>query len=237
MTTCHSCGEKMILVADGIELAGVKRSAAVCLCGSYAVTHFTGDTLRSPFAMDPTFFREHMAIWGALEVVGAARKAMSSRVKLVVAGLSVSGDKVLVQQRPAGSRLAGLWELPGGCVEDGETLRQALAREWKEELGLDVKVGVMVNECVVNISGPGNILLTLFEVSWPKGQEPKPLIGQTIAEVDYDALLALPGVPSMTFFVKSVRDAIYGVGVEHRCGHAPWERIHGTLPECRESLP
>lgn len=48
--------------------------------------------------------------------------------------------RFLIQQRPAGVPLAGLWEFPGGKVHDGESPEAAAVRECKEETGLDVAV-------------------------------------------------------------------------------------------------
>jgi len=53
-----------------------------------------------------------------------------------VALIDVDG-RVLLAQRPEGKSLAGMWEFPGGKVEQGETPEQALIRELQEELGID----------------------------------------------------------------------------------------------------
>ena len=47
---------------------------------------------------------------------------------------------ILLAERPAGKKLAGLWEFPGGKVEPGEAPEAALQRELKEELQLDVRI-------------------------------------------------------------------------------------------------
>ena len=53
-----------------------------------------------------------------------------------VALIDVDG-RVLLAQRPEGKSMAGLWEFPGGKVEDGESPEAALIRELQEELGID----------------------------------------------------------------------------------------------------
>ena len=63
---------------------------------------------------------------------------------LVVAAALVNDDnEVLLAQRPKGKRLAGSWEFPGGKVEKDESPEEALARELKEELGIDVSISDM----------------------------------------------------------------------------------------------
>jgi 8-oxo-dGTP diphosphatase len=57
---------------------------------------------------------------------------------LVAAVALVDPDgRLLIAQRPAGKPMAGLWELPGGKVDSGETPEQALVRELHEELGIE----------------------------------------------------------------------------------------------------
>ena len=61
------------------------------------------------------------------------------QLMIVVAAALVQGDgRVLLQQRPAGKAMAGLWEFPGGKVEPGEPPERALARELQEELAIVV---------------------------------------------------------------------------------------------------
>ena len=59
---------------------------------------------------------------------------------LVVAVALVDADgRVLIARRPEGKALAGLWEFPGGKLGANETPEDALIRELREELGIEVK--------------------------------------------------------------------------------------------------
>ena len=59
----------------------------------------------------------------------------------VALGLVWEEDRLLVQRRPADGMLGGLWEFPGGKVEGAETPREAVRRELREELAIEVEVG------------------------------------------------------------------------------------------------
>lgn len=72
----------------------------------------------------------------------AAGKEGGGQILVVVAAaLTDDAGRVLVQRRPLGKAMAGLWEFPGGKVERGETPEAALARELGEELGIFVAPG------------------------------------------------------------------------------------------------
>jgi 8-oxo-dGTP diphosphatase len=63
-----------------------------------------------------------------------------TRIVLVAACALIDADgRVLIAQRPQGKPMAGLWEFPGGKVEQGERPEDTLIRELKEELGISVK--------------------------------------------------------------------------------------------------
>ncbi|MBB5119483.1 DNA mismatch repair protein MutT [Streptomyces eurocidicus] len=69
-----------------------------------------------------------------------ARAAERDGITKTVVGAVIADDdgKVLLLHRPADDYLGGLWELPSGGVDDGETLVEALHREVAEETGLTV---------------------------------------------------------------------------------------------------
>ena len=60
---------------------------------------------------------------------------------LVTAAIIRDGERILLTKRPEGSRHAGMWEFPGGKLNDGETPQECLRREIQEELDLAVEVG------------------------------------------------------------------------------------------------
>lgn len=75
------------------------------------------------------------------------------------------GEEVLVAKRKAQDSGAGFWEFPGGKVEEGETLQEALVREIKEELDLEIEVQDLLGSLEVYTPTQKLIHLSLFATS------------------------------------------------------------------------
>jgi 8-oxo-dGTP diphosphatase len=97
------------------------------------------------------------------------------RLLLVSAVALVDADgRVLVQQRAHGA-LAGLWEFPGGKIEDGETPAIALIRELREELGIDVEAACLAPAAFASEPLGDRHLLLLLHVCRKWKGIPQPL--------------------------------------------------------------
>lgn len=82
---------------------------------------------------------------------------------VVAAALVDSDGRLLVQQRPAGKAMAGLWEFPGGKVEPWELPEAALIRELREELGIDVEKACLAPACFASEAlGDRHMLLLVY---------------------------------------------------------------------------
>ena len=86
----------------------------------------------------------------------------------VVAALIWDKDKFMICQRPAHKARGLLWEFVGGKVEPGETKKQALIRECREELAITLSVGELFME-VTHKYPDVTIHLTLFNATIAEG--------------------------------------------------------------------
>jgi mutator protein MutT len=104
-------------------------------------------------------------------------------MRRVTAAILVDNGRLLICQRPPGDHLAGLWELPGGKVELDEPPQVCLARELREELGIEADVGELFASseysydrgAIVLVCGRGNSFGD--RASWPEVQilSPRPV--------------------------------------------------------------
>lgn len=89
---------------------------------------------------------------------------------VVAAAVIIEEGRVLLTQRKTGTHLAGAWEFPGGKVEAGEDPRAALARELREELGIDATAGEIVDVTFHRYEEAQKaVLLLFFEASRTAG--------------------------------------------------------------------
>ena len=88
----------------------------------------------------------------------------------VVAACIRKEDKILIAKRATGdTNILGKWEFPGGKVEPGESDEQAIEREIKEELNLEVKALKLLGNHIHTY--PNKIVdLRLYECEWIKGE-------------------------------------------------------------------
>ena len=112
----------------------------------------------------------------------------------VVAALIWRGERFLACQRPVHKARGLLWEFVGGKVEPGETHRQALIRECREELDVMVVPGEIFME-VTHEYPDLTVHLTLFHAQLPEG-EPKALEHNALRWITVDEIDQLEFCPA-----------------------------------------
>lgn len=122
---------------------------------------------------------------------------MSRPVLLVVAAAIFDAEgRILLAQRPEGKSMAGLWEFPGGKVENGETPEEALCRELQEELQITVEPASLEPITFASFTYEDfHLLMPLYRVVAWTGT-PKGLEGQAIDWVSPQALGDYPAPPA-----------------------------------------
>ncbi len=104
----------------------------------------------------------------------------------VAAGLIFRTGKLLITQRRPQDHLGGLWEFPGGKREPGETFEQCLRRELREELGIDVEVGELV-ETITHSYSEKTVHLRFFRCAL-LNHEPQTIGCQAVAWIGSEEL-------------------------------------------------
>ena len=122
----------------------------------------------------------------------------------VVAALIWEGDRFLACQRPANKARALLWEFVGGKLEAGETLREALIRECREELDITVEPRDVFME-VVHEYPDLTVRLTLFNAVIAEGI-PKPLEHNDIRWIKTSEIDSLSFCPADEEILKKLKE-------------------------------
>jgi 8-oxo-dGTP diphosphatase len=99
-------------------------------------------------------------------------------IEVVAGALYDSQGRVLIAQRPPGKALAGRWEFPGGKLHAGESACEALVRELREELGVEVRAAQHLMRYPVEY--PGRVVWLNMWIVTDWGGEPAGLDGQAL---------------------------------------------------------
>lgn len=127
---------------------------------------------------------------------------MVKRHLRVAAAILWQGKRFLAGRRPEGKHFAGLWEFPGGKIEEGEDARAALRRELREEL--DIEVGELSFVTLLSHEyHSGCVELHVFESSAWNG-EIKALAASALAWVLPEEALDLPFLAADIPLVKEL---------------------------------
>lgn len=131
------------------------------------------------------------------------------RMVLVAAAALVDTDgRVLLAQRPEGKSMAGLWEFPGGKVEQGETPEQALIRELEEELGINTWESCLAPLSFASHSYDDFHLLMPVFVCRKWDGVARPTEGQTLRWVRSADLRSYPMPPADIPLIPVLRDLL-----------------------------
>lgn len=110
--------------------------------------------------------------------------------------------EILATRRPHGSHLEGHWEFPGGKLEAGESPEECLARELREELGVEAEIGSILE--VVYHRYPDKTVLLLFYACRLVSGEPSALESEELRWVRLAEIQELGWAPADVPFVKKL---------------------------------
>lgn len=149
----------------------------------------------------------------------------------VTAGLLVdAGGRVLLAERPEGKHLAGFWEFPGGKLEPGELPLAALARELREELGIELQSATPLIRIPWKYED-----LTLVLDAWVVDQwigTPQSLEGQALRwsnPADIDPLVMTPADRPILQALRLPKNLVITPDASENLQHVWFERIIETI--------
>jgi 8-oxo-dGTP diphosphatase len=123
---------------------------------------------------------------------------------VVAAALTDAEGRVLLQRRPEGKAMAGLWEFPGGKMEAGERPEAALVRELEEELGIAVDEAALAPAAFASADNGGRHMLLLLYLCRVWRGEPAALHASELAWIAPRDMPSLPMPPADVPLVRAL---------------------------------
>lgn len=140
-------------------------------------------------------------VWSRVAARVHAKAAALASARVVVGAAIVREGRLLAQQRSYPAEAAGLWELPGGRVEPGESDVDAVRRECLEELGIEVTPTVAVGPDVVLRD---DLVLRVYGATLDEG-EPHPHDHQAVAWLTEGTLDTVTWLPADRVLLPALR--------------------------------
>ena len=128
-------------------------------------------------------------------------------ITVVAAVIRDTNGLVLLTQRKQDGHMGGLWEFPGGKVDDGERPVDALIRELEEELGISIAVDTPLT-FAVHEEPDLRILLLFYSARIAAGQ-PRGREGQAVQWVPVNDLASYPTPPADAELVRRLIDGTF----------------------------
>lgn len=127
--------------------------------------------------------------------------------RITTAGILTKDDRYFVAKREDKGSIGGLWEFPGGKNRWGESEQETLMREFQEELGLDIEVGLLVHSH--DFVNKGTLYhLKAYLVSCNQEQEPKLSVHTTCRWIKADELQSLAFAPSDQRIIATLLESV-----------------------------
>lgn len=137
-------------------------------------------------------------------LLGVTALACREDPVVVVAGVLIDGGRVLTARRTHPPECAGFWECPGGKVEPGESEKDALRRELREELGIATSIGARVGPDIDLADG---MVLRAYLVTTVSG-EPTPTEHDAIRWVTANEFDDVKWLPTDLGLLPALRQAL-----------------------------
>lgn len=126
-------------------------------------------------------------------------------MRQVTAAVIVEDGRIFLARRPPGDPLAGMWELPGGKIEPGETPQECLERELREELEMTSTAGAIIARTAYHYDH-GSFEMLAIETARLSGFELR--AHDRYAWVALDDLVGYELAPADVLLIEQLRDRL-----------------------------